>query len=68
MRTNAVLSVVDGVLSIPLMPLVFVGSFVVGLLVTVRFGLLLLPITLIRVAIIMGPLLGLLGCGFTSRS
>jgi hypothetical protein len=59
MRTNAVLLAVDGVLSIPLIPLVFVSTFVLGLLVTLTFGLLLIPISVIWIVLFMGPLLGL---------
>ena len=59
MRTHSILRVVNGVLAVPLLPLVLLSTFVLGILVTVTFGLLLLPISLVWVVLFLGPLLGL---------
>jgi hypothetical protein len=47
------------ILSWVVVPLQFVTTFVLGILVTISFGLLLIPLSLIWVILFMGPLLAL---------
>lgn len=58
MISNRILTVIIGILSILVIPIMLVTTFVLGLAVTVTFGLLLLPISLIWMLLYF-PMLGL---------
>lgn len=59
MRTNRVLQRIGSIVGLPFLPLQFLTTLVLGLLVTITFGLLLLPISIIWLVLFLGPLLGL---------
>ncbi len=59
MWANRILWVVLGILSLVVVPLHFVTAFVLSILVTMSFGLLVIPFTLIWVVLFLGPLLAL---------
>jgi len=56
---NRILNVVLTMLAWIVLPLSFVTTFVLGVLVSITFGLLLLPISLVWIILLLGPLLGL---------
>jgi len=59
MVANYILNVVLTILAWIVLPLSLVTTFVLGILVTITFGLLLLPISLVWMILFLGPLLGL---------
>lgn len=59
MIANQVLSVLIGIFSFVVVPVQFVTTFVLGILVAITFGLLLIPISLVWIMFFYGPLLGL---------
>ena len=59
MVANRILNVVLTMLAWIVLPLSFVTTFVLGVLVSITFGLLLLPISLVWIILLLGPLLGL---------
>lgn len=59
MKTNRVLQGIASVVGLPFLPLQFLTTFVLGLLVTFTFGLLLLPISIVWLIVFLGPLLAL---------
>lgn len=59
MRTQNVVTFLITLVAIPLLPIQIVCQLVLGLLVTLTFGLLLLPLSLIYILLFFGPLLGL---------
>lgn len=59
MITNRILEIILAVLSFITIPIQIVTTFVFGLLVSLTFGLLLIPISIIWVTLFLGPLLGL---------
>ena len=59
MLTNNIIRIVTGLLGFVLIPVVPISTFVLGLLVSLTFGLLLLPISLIWSVCFYFPLLGL---------
>lgn len=59
MITNKIISILIVLTSVVVIPVQIVSTFVLGLLVTISFGLLLLPISLIWSVLFLGPLLGL---------
>lgn len=59
MLTNNIIRIVTGLLGFVLIPIVPVSTFVLGLLVSLTFGLLLLPISLVWSVCFYFPLLGL---------
>ena len=58
MAANRILNIVLTVLAWVVVPLQIVTTFVLGILVSISFGLLLLPISLVWM-VLLGPLLGL---------
>jgi len=56
---NRILNVVLTMLAWIVLPLSFVTTFVLGLLVSITFGLLLIPISIVWMILLLGPLLGL---------
>ena len=59
MVANQILNIMLTILAWVVLPLSLVSTFVLGLLVSITFGLLLLPISLIWFVFFLGPLLGL---------
>ncbi len=59
MLTNNIIRIVTGLLGFVLIPIVPISTFVLGLLVSLTFGLLLLPISLVWSILFYFPLLGL---------
>jgi hypothetical protein len=59
MRTHQLLGVLITIMAFPLLPLTLVSQVVLGILFTLTFGLLLLPISLVWIIFLWGPLLGL---------
>lgn len=59
MITNRVLEVIITALSFVTIPIQIVTTFVLGILASLTFGLLLIPISIIWVSLFLGPLLGL---------
>jgi hypothetical protein len=59
MRTHLAVHLLTGVFAWPLAFLVPLSTFLLGVLVTLTFGLLLLPISLVYIVFVLGPLLGL---------
>jgi len=59
MLTNNIIRIVGGLLSIFLIPIIPISTFVLGLLVSLTFGLLLLLISLVWSFLFYFPLLGL---------
>lgn len=58
MLTNKIIYIITGILGFILIPIIPISTFVLGLLVSISFGLLLIPITLIWSCFYF-PLLGL---------
>lgn len=59
MVANRILNVVLTILAWIVLPLALVTTFVLGVLVSITFGLLLVPISLVWMILLLGPLLGL---------
>lgn len=59
MITNKILSIIISITSFIVIPVQIVTTFVLGILVSLTFGLLLIPISLIWIVLFFGPLLGL---------
>lgn len=59
MVTNKIVSIFISMTSIVVIPVQIITTFVLGILVSLSFGLLLLPISLIWIVFFYGPLLGL---------
>lgn len=59
MITNKIILGIIGILSIIVIPIQIISTFVLGLLVSLTFGLLLVPISFIWIVLFLGPLLGL---------
>lgn len=59
MFANRILNVVLHILAFILVPVQLVTTFVIGLLVSITFGLLLIPISIVWTIFFFGPLLGL---------
>jgi len=59
MLTNKIISIIISITAILIIPIQIITTFVLGLLVTLTFGLLLVPISLIWTALFLTPLLGL---------
>lgn len=59
MITNRILEVLIGIISFITIPIQIVSTFLLGLLVTATFSLVLIPISLIWIVLFLGPLLGL---------
>jgi hypothetical protein len=57
--TNRILDIVFTVVGIPFIPLQFITTFILGILVSLTFGLLLIPVSLIWILFFLGPLMGL---------
>ncbi len=59
MVANRILNVVLTILAWIVLPLSLVTTFVLGILVSITFGLLLFPISIVWMILFLGPLLGL---------
>ena len=59
MITNKIISIIISITALPILPVQIITTFVLGILVTLTFGLLLIPFTIIWVVLFLGPLLGL---------
>jgi len=59
MITNKIISIIISIIALPILPVQIITTFVLGILVTLTFGLLLIPFTIIWVVLFLGPLLGL---------
>lgn len=59
MWANKIIDIIITVLAWVILPVQLVSTFVLGILVTLTFGILLVPISLIWNALFLGPLLGL---------
>jgi hypothetical protein len=59
MFTNKTINILIAITSIVVIPLQLVTTFVLGLLVSLTFGLLLIPISLVWTVLFLWPLLGL---------
>lgn len=59
MVTNKIISIFVTITSFIVVPLQLITTFILGLLVKLSFGLLLIPFSIIWVALFLGPLLGL---------
>lgn len=59
MIVNRILEIILLILSVVVIPVQFVTTLVLGLLVRLTFGLLLFPISIIWTGLFLGPLLGL---------
>ena len=59
MITNKIISVIIAVTAFIIIPVQIITTFVLGLLVSLSFGLLLIPFSVVWVVLFLGPLLGL---------
>lgn len=59
MLTNNIIRFITGLLSILFIPIIPITTFLIGLLVSISFGLLLIPISIIWSIVFYFPLLGL---------
>ena len=59
MITNKIISVLISITSIIVIPVQMITTFILGMLVSLTFGLLLIPISFIWTVLFFGPLLGL---------
>ena len=59
MITNKIIHIIIAITGFIVIPVQMVTTFVLGLLVSLTFGLLLIPISFIWTALFLGPLLGL---------
>jgi hypothetical protein len=59
MLANKILHVILAILSFIVVPVQLVTTFILGILVSLTFGLLLLPLSFIWIVFFLGPLLGL---------
>ncbi|AYB32945.1 hypothetical protein [Chryseolinea soli] len=59
MTTNRIIAVLNGIVAWIIVPISILTTFVLGLLVSITFGLLLFPISLIWIVLFYGPLIGL---------
>lgn len=59
MITNKIILIFISITAVIVIPIQMITTFVLGILVTLTFGLLLIPISLIWVVLFFGPLLGL---------
>ena len=59
MITNKIISIIISITAFIVIPVQMITTFVLGILVTLTFSLLLIPFTIIWVVLFFGPLLGL---------
>lgn len=59
MITNKIINTIISIISFIVIPIQMVTTFVLGILVSLTFGLLLIPLSLVWVICFFGPLLGL---------
>ncbi len=59
MITNKIILMLIGITGLIVIPLQIITTFILGILVSLTFGLLLIPISLIWTILFLGPLLGL---------
>jgi chromosomal replication initiator protein len=59
MITNKIISIIISITAFIVIPVQMITTFVLGILVTLTFGLLLIPFNIIWVVLFLGPLLGL---------
>ena len=59
MITNKIISTILTIVSFIVIPIQFITTFVLGLLVRITFGLLLIPLSIVWTILFLGPLLGL---------
>ncbi len=59
MTTNKIIHIVIAITALIVIPVQMVTTFVLGLLVSLTFGLLLIPFSIIWIVLFLGPLLGL---------
>ena len=59
MITNKIISVIISIIAIIVVPVQWISTYVLGLLVSLTFGLLLIPLSLIWAILFFAPLLGL---------
>lgn len=59
MITNKIISIIIAITGFIVIPVQMITTFVLGIIVSLTFGLLLIPISLIWVVLFLGPILGL---------
>ena len=59
MTTNKIISIIISITAFIVIPVQMITTFVLGILVSLTFGLLLIPFSIIWVVLFLGPLLGL---------
>jgi hypothetical protein len=59
MITNKIIRIIIAITGFVVIPIQMVTTFILGILVSLTFGLLLTPISLIWTVLFLGPLLGL---------
>ena len=59
MITNRILEIILGVISIVVIPIQIITTFILGILISITFGLLLFPLNFIWTIIFLYPLIGL---------
>lgn len=59
MITNKIIHIIIAITGLIVIPVQIITTFVLGLLVSLTFGLLLIPFSIIWIVLFLGPLLGL---------
>ncbi|MFA5292054.1 MAG: hypothetical protein WC496_03375 [Phycisphaerae bacterium] len=59
MITNKIISIIIAITAVIVIPVQIITTFVLGLLASLTFGLLLIPFSIIWIVLFLGPLLGL---------